>query len=41
MTKKLNQFDLEIKLEALQKLLNEKVAEQVFIVSTNFFGATK
>ena len=28
MTKKLNQFDLEIKLEALQKLLNEKVAEQ-------------
>tara|TARA_R100000234_G_C4943516_1_gene153996 strand:+ start:416 stop:805 length:390 start_codon:yes stop_codon:yes gene_type:complete len=28
MSKKLNQFDLEIKLEALQKLLNEKVAEQ-------------
>ena len=28
MTKKLNQFDLEIKLEALQKLLEEKASEQ-------------
>ena len=28
MTKKLNQFDLEIKLEALQKLLEEKANEQ-------------
>ena len=28
MTKKLNQFDLEIKLEALQKLLQEKANEQ-------------